>query len=103
MGMFGSKIPKDALVFVKDAQAVFTVWYFHLMLGQRPDVAVIAEELLHLDRCLATLQDTYPGLDASGLMPWAKNVADASPSRPACSAQYARWAEIFCGGLFPSP
>lgn len=103
--MFGrqvmAEVPKEALVFVKGDRAVFTVWYFHFALDQRPDMAVIAEELLHFDWYLETLQDTYPGLNVPGLLPWAQNVADANPFRPACYVQFAAQAEIVCKGKRP--
>lgn len=98
-----SEVPKDALVFLKGDRAVFTVWYFHFALRQRPDLAVIAEDLLHFDWYLETLADTYPDLDVPGPLPWAQNVTDANPNRPACSVQYASQAEIFCGGSTQAP
>jgi hypothetical protein len=98
-----AEVPKDALVFLKGDRAVFTVWYFHFALGQRPDLAVVAEELLHFDWYLETLRHTYPALDVPGPMPWAQNVADANPSRPACFVEYVEQAEIHCGGSTESP
>lgn len=100
--MFGRQVmyevPKDALVFLKGDRAVFTIWYYHFALGQRRDVAVVAEELLHFDWYLETLADTYPDLDVPGPLPWAQNVADANPNRPACFVEYAEREEILCGG-----
>lgn len=100
--MFGrrvmSEVPKDALVFVNGDRAVFTVWYFHFALGERPDMIVIAEELLHFDWYQETLQDAYPALDMPGRLPWAQNVADANPERTVCSIRYAGQAEIDCHG-----
>ena len=92
-----SEVPKDALVFVKGDEAVFTVWYFHFALGERPDLAVIAEELLHFDWYQETLRDSYPGLAVPGPFPWAQNIADANPAHPVCRVQYADRAEIECG------
>jgi len=98
--MFGrqvmAEVPKDALVFVKGDRAVFTVWYFHFALGQRPDTAVVVEEFLHFDWYLETLRHTYPALNVPGPLPWAQNVADANPSRPACFVEYVEQAEILC-------
>lgn len=98
-----AEVPREALVFVRGDRAVFTVWYFHFALRQRPDVAVIAEELLHFDWYLETLADTYPDLDVPGSMPWAQNVADANPNRPVCSVQYVGRTEVFCGSLVSAP
>jgi hypothetical protein len=98
--MFGrqvmSEVPKDALVFVHGDRAVFAVWYFHFALGERPDVVVIAEELLHFDWYQETLQGAYPALNVPAPFPWAQTVADANPARPACYVQYTRQAEIRC-------
>lgn len=91
-----TEVPKDALVFAKGDRAVFTIWYFHFALGQRPDLVVIAEELLHFDWYQETLRDTYPTLDIPGPLPWSQDVADANPSRPVCHVQYVDQTEINC-------
>ena len=105
--MFGrqvmAEVPKEALVFVRGDRAVFTVWYFHFALGQRPDVAVVVEELLHFDWYLETLRYTYPALGVPGPLPWAQNVADANPNRQACFVEYAELAEILCSGSVEIP
>jgi hypothetical protein len=91
--MFGrqvmAEVPREALVFVKGDRAVFTAWYFHFALGQRPDIAVVAEELLHFDWYQESLRDTYSGLEVPGPLPWAQNVAGANPMRPVCHVEYA--------------
>jgi hypothetical protein len=91
-----AQVPKDALVFVKGDRAVFAVWYFHFALDQRPDMTVIAEELLHFDWYLETLRETYPALAVPGPFPWAQNVADANPDRPVCYVQYTTRTELNC-------
>lgn len=98
-----AEVPKEALVFVRGDRAVFTVWYFHFALGQRPDVAVVVEELLHFDWYLETLRYTYPALGVPGPLPWAQNVADANPNRQACFVEYAELAEILCSGSVEIP
>lgn len=98
-----SEVPKDALVFVKGDRAVFTVWYFHLALEERPDAIVVADELLHFDWYQETLRDTYPALEIPGPLPWAQNLADANPSRPACFVQYTDRAKIDCIEAAGSP
>lgn len=91
-----SGVPNEALLFVKGDRAVFTLWYFHFVLGERPDVIVVAEELLHFDWYQKTLRDTYPALNVPRPFPWARNLADANPTRPACFVQYTDRAEIDC-------
>jgi len=98
--MFGNQIiydvPKDALVFVKGDQAIFSLWYFHFALHHRPDLIVVAEELLHFDWYQETLRDTYPFLNIPVPFPWSQNIADANPSHPVCYVEYAEQAEIDC-------
>jgi hypothetical protein len=98
--MFGrqvmTEVPKDALVFVNGDQAVFTVWYFHFALNERPDMIVIAEELLHFDWYQETLQSTYPLLVVPEGLPWPQTIVDANPSRTMCQAEYTDQAEIDC-------
>jgi hypothetical protein len=105
--MFGqqvmSEVPKEALVFLRGDRAVFTTWYFHFALGQRPDLAVVAEELLHFDWYLETLRHTYPALGVPGPLPWAQNVMDANPNRPVCFVEYVERAEILCGESTQAP
>ena len=98
--MFGrqvmSEVPNDALVFVKGDKAVFTVWYFHFALKQRPDLVVIAEDLLHFDWYQETLQNTYPMLSFPEGFPWAQTIASANPAWANCYVQYIDQAEIGC-------
>lgn len=98
-----SEVPTDALVFLKGDQAVFTIWYFHFTLGQRPDVIVIAEELLHFDWYQENLRDAYPLLDIPGPFPWVHNVVDANPARTTCFVQYTTMAEVNCPGFTVHP
>ena len=39
----------DAILFASGDRAGFTTWYFHFTLHQRPDLTVIATDLLHFD------------------------------------------------------
>jgi hypothetical protein len=98
--MFGrqvmSGVPKDALVFVKGDRAVFTTWYFRFALKERPDMIVIAEDLLHFDWYQETLQSTYPLLNLPGEFPWPQSIANANPARMTCYVQYTDRAEIDC-------
>lgn len=94
-----AEVPNDALVFVKGDRAIFGLWYFHFALNQRPDLVVIAEELLHFDWYQETLQDAYPGLIVPGPFPWSQNVADANPARPVCYVQYEEQTEIDCNRM----
>jgi hypothetical protein len=62
---FVASIPQNAIIFASDDQPVFALWYFHHALGQRADVAIIAEELLPYPWYVKTLRHTYPTLKIS--------------------------------------
>jgi len=98
--MFGrqvmSEVPNDALVFVKGDQAVFSLWYFHFALRERPDLVVLAEELLHFDWYQEVLHGTYPTVDIPGPFPWPETIAFANLTRPVCYVQYVDRSEINC-------
>lgn len=79
--------PEDALLFATGDRAVFTLWYFHFALGERPDLAVIAVELLHFDWYAESLRSTYPSLVVPAPFAWAETVSSANPARPACYVQ----------------
>jgi hypothetical protein len=91
-----SAAPQEALLFASGDRAVFALWYYHFALGRRPDLAVIATDLLHFDWYQETLRATYPGLRLPGPLPWPGTVASANPARPACSVRYAERTEMEC-------
>lgn len=91
-----SEVPKEALVFAKGDRAVFTLWYFHFALGQRPDVTVIAEELLHFDWYVETLRATYPDLIIPSPLPWVETLTAANPERAPCFVKHADEVTIEC-------
>jgi hypothetical protein len=88
--------PENAMIFAKGDEAVFTLWYFHFALGQRPDLVVVANDLLHFDWYQETLRSTYPALVLPGPFPWPETLAFANPSRTACSAQYEDETKLQC-------
>ncbi len=98
-----SAVPENAMIFAKGDRAIFTLWYFHFALSQRPDLAVMASDLLHFDWYQENLQSTYPSLAVPGPFPWPETMALANPARPACYVQYADQAEIECAGLLTTP
>lgn len=90
--------PKHALVFAKGDQAVFSLWYFHYALGERPDLAVVATDLLHFDWYQENLRSNYPMLNVPGSFPWPATIAYANPGRAVCYVQYSDQAEVNCSG-----
>ncbi|MBV6396453.1 MAG: hypothetical protein HFACDABA_02051 [Anaerolineales bacterium] len=97
---FGASIlaqtPQEAMLFVTGDEAVFTLWYFHFALGERPDAAVVAADLLHFDWYQQTLRAAYPALVVPGPLPFVESVRQANPSRPACYVVFPQEAPIEC-------
>jgi len=54
--------PVNAMIFTKDDQSTFALWYFHFAENQRPDIKVISEGLLEYDWYLQSLRNNYPSL-----------------------------------------
>ncbi len=88
--------PENAIVFAKGDQAVFALWYFHFVLRERPDIAVVAPELIGFEWYLETLRATYPDLIVPGPIPSRESLVVANPTRPVCDVQYTQWMEIHC-------
>jgi len=97
---FGEEVlaqaPANAIVFAKGDKAIFTMWYFHYALQNRPDLVVIATDLLHFDWYQETLHSTYPNLDLPGPFPFTETVMLANSERPVCFLQFTNKAEIDC-------
>lgn len=91
-----SLAPERAIILAQGDPAVFSLWYFQYALGQRPDLAVIAVDLLQFPWYLQTLQSTYPDLELPGPFPFPQTVIAANPGRAVCYAQYLQAAEINC-------
>ncbi len=89
-------LPVNSLVFARGDQAVFTLWYFHFGLGQRPDLVIIATDLLHFPWYVDTLRIQYPGLVVPGMFPFESSLIAANPSLPVCQVSYSFWAQIYC-------
>lgn len=88
--------PADALVFAKGDEAVFTLWYFQYAQRNRPDLAVVATDLLGFKWYLQTLQSKYPDLNLPGPFPFAETLVIANPGRPICYVEYVQAPEINC-------
>lgn len=88
--------PADAVIYARGDRAVFTLWYFHFALHERPDVAVISSELLGYDWYQENLASTYPDLQLPGPMSFAERMAALNPGRAACYVEYIDSAQIAC-------
>lgn len=97
---FGSealaRAPVNAIVFAKGDKAIFTMWYFHYALQNRPDLAIVVTDLLGFDWYQQTLGAAYPELKLPGLFPFAEVVAAENPERPVCFIEYIEAAKIDC-------
>jgi hypothetical protein len=97
---FGTEVlslaPANAIVFAQGDRAVFTLWYFQYAMHNRPDLAIVATDLLQFEWYLQTLHSTYPDLNLPGPFPFAETVVVANSERPVCYVQYIQLAEITC-------
>ena len=91
-----NQAPAHAIVFAKGDRAVFTLWYFHFALQNRPDLAIVAMDLLHFDWYQQTLRSHYPDLNLPGPFPFAETVVAVNPGRPVCYVEYLQLPQIQC-------
>jgi hypothetical protein len=81
---FVTSAPRSALIFASGDEAVFALWYFHYALGQRPDVVVIADDLLVYPWYAKTLAHTYPSLRISPIGTARFEIIANNPDHPVC-------------------
>jgi hypothetical protein len=97
---FGAKmmatLPRDAVVFADGDRAIFSLWYFHFALGQRPDLTVIATDLLHFDWYADSLRQTYPSTFFPGDILWKEAIKQANSPRLVCDVSYFVSEEYSC-------
>jgi Protein of unknown function (DUF2723) len=89
-------IPKNAIVFTQSDQAIFALWYFHFALKQRPDIAVVATDLIQFDWYANTLRSIYPSINWNGDFLWVETITMQNPSHPICTVSYWDTEEITC-------
>ena len=88
--------PQNAMLFAQGDRAVFALWYFHFALGERPDLVVLADDLLHFDWYQETIHATYPALTIPGPFPWSSTIARANPLRPVCFVKFSDHTQFEC-------
>jgi hypothetical protein len=97
---FGSDVlrlaPADAIVFAEGDGAVFSLWYYQYAEKQRPDLTIVATDLLHFDWYQQILHTVYPDLNVPGPFPFVETIIVANPEHPVCSVQYIQIADIAC-------
>jgi hypothetical protein len=77
-------LPPQAIVVAKGDQALFSLWYYHFVLKERPDIAVLADGLLSSSWYIDVLHDTYSTLNISLTDVLSNSIAQANPTRPVC-------------------
>jgi len=88
--------PDNAIIFAEGDQAVFTLWYFHFALKERPDIAVISADLLHYDWYQGGIRSQYPSLILPNAFLLQETVIASNPKRPICYIDYGDRADIHC-------
>jgi len=88
--------PENAILFAEGDQAIFSLWYFHFALEQRPDLVVLATDLLHYDWYLGSMRIRYPSLELPGSFHWPSTVIAANPARDICYVGYDNRTGIRC-------
>lgn len=91
-----AQAPADAILFAKGDQAIFTMWYFLYAMHERPDLVIVATDLLRFDWYQKTLHVNYPDLVLPGPFPFAETMAAQNPERRACFIEYTDVAKIQC-------
>ena len=92
-------VPERAMIFTKDDQSTFALWYFHFAEDKRLDTYVIAEGLLGFDWYRQSLRITYPSLripEIPNLAPI--NLINENPDRPYCFIEFPETIKINCFG-----
>lgn len=91
-----SSVPDNAILIARGDHAIFSLWYFLFALGQRPDLILIADELLQFDWYRESLRTVYPALELPEPYPWPQIIARANGQRPTCIVKYSDGEEIEC-------
>jgi hypothetical protein len=98
--LFGEQVlaqaPVNAFVFAKGDRAVFSLWYFHYALHERPDLVIVASDLLLFDWYQDTLKASYPSLVFHVPSPFPETLIASNPQRPFCHVEYYEQAVIRC-------
>lgn len=91
-----AQIPANAIVFAKGDEAVLSMWYFHYALHKRPDIVLVAIDLLPFPWYQDTLRNNYPDLTLPAFFTFPEVVAASNPERKICHIQYDLSAQITC-------
>lgn len=97
---FGQEVmqeaPKNAILFAKGDKSVFALWYFHFALGYRPDLTILATDLLPYDWYQEEVRMQYPELTLPDSSLWESVVISSNPARPACFVEFEEKTSLRC-------
>lgn len=96
-----AEAPAGAIVVTASDRDTFPLWYYHYALGERPDLAVIAEPLLEFGWYRENLRSTYPALamPAQPGTSWLAALLAANHGRPqVCHTNPAQPPPLVCDG-----
>lgn len=81
------KAPPDSLIFTNEDRDTFALWYYHYVLGWRPDVAVMPIGMLDYDWQREVLRVAYPELvvPEQAEYNYRQAIIQANPARPVCA------------------
>jgi hypothetical protein len=88
--------PRDAILFAEGDGAIFALWYFHFALRERPDLVVIAKDLVTYDWYQENLKSIYPTLSMPGGVVFPETIPQNNPNRPVCQVSYSDQAVMEC-------
>ena len=79
--------PPDSLIFTNEDRDTFALWYYHYVLGWRPDVAVMPIGMLDYDWQREVLRVAYPELvvPEQAEYNYRQAIIQANPARPVCA------------------
>ncbi len=78
-------LPPQAIVVAKGDQALFSLWYYHFVLKERPDIAVLGDGVLASSWYIDVLHTTYPTLNISLKDVLSQSIPKINPTRPTCT------------------
>ena len=76
-------VPDDAILITKGDEPTFSLWYFHYAVKQRPDIAIISEDLFGHPWYQNTLITTYPKINLPNTFS-TQILRELNPQRPVC-------------------
>lgn len=79
-------LPPQAIVVGQGDLALFSLWYYHFALKERPDIVVLGDGLLSSSWYIDVLHNTYPTLNLSLKDVLSQSIAQVNPTRPTCTA-----------------